>query len=276
MKRAIFATMTAFAAASALIVSGAGAANAIATTVYDATEPTAGNVPSIGFEATSTSEFGDEIQLAAGPRKLNTVTVQMSSWGCQAKSGSNCVTTDASARVGVPITLNVYKASHSGPNGTVVAGDLITTVTQTIAVPFRPGANLAKCPGGQWYDKKNKACYNGKAFNAVFKFKALKVTVPDDVVLGVAYNTSHHGYNPIGVTACNSTPQGCIYDSLNVGLGTTGVATGSKPNPGTVFANSSWSGFFCDSTPAVGVFNQDSPTSACWGGTDTAFKVVTN
>lgn len=274
MKRAFAAMLTTLAATAALVGTG-GQVSAVSTTVYDATEP-AGNVPSVGFEATSTSEFGDEITLVSGNRKLNTITVEMSSWGCQAKSGPNCVTTDPTARVGVPMTLNVYQASHAGPDGTVVPGNLITTVTQTIAVPFRPGANLAKCPGGQWYDKKSHNCYNGKAFNAVFKFKALKVNVPDDIVIGVAYNTSHHGYNPIGEsTACYSTPQGCIYDSLNVGLSTIGITTGSKPTPDTVFQNTTWSGENCDSTPALGVFNQDSPTSACWGGYVPAFKVAT-
>jgi hypothetical protein len=267
MKRAIFAVLTTAAIAASLLAPGAPA-SAITATAYDATE-VAPNLPSIGFEATSTSEFGDEIQLAAGPAKLGTVTVQMSSWGCEAMSGGNCVTLTAGATEAVPITLNVYKASVPGPDGTVVPGALIKSVTQTFAVPYRPGANLAKCPGGQWYDKKTKTCYNGKAFNIVFKLKPFKLNVADDIVLGVAYNTSHHGYNPIGETACNSTPQGCIYDSLNVGLGTTGVHTGSKPSPGTAFMNTTYGPpNTCDSTTALGVFNMDSPTSACWYGAD--------
>ena len=39
--------------------------------------------------------------------------------------------------------------------------------------------------------------------------------------------------------------------------------------------NTSIAGNLCDGTPATGVFNQDSPTSACWRGYDPAIKVVT-
>ena len=52
-----------------------------ATVVYDATpNPVPPNVVSLGFEATSTSEFGDYVHLAGTDRVLNTVTVTMSDW----------------------------------------------------------------------------------------------------------------------------------------------------------------------------------------------------
>ncbi|HEY6567865.1 MAG TPA: hypothetical protein VI341_10155, partial [Actinomycetota bacterium] len=42
-----------------------------------------GNVPSVGFEATQTDAFGDQIRLAPGGKKLKKVVVAMSSWACE-------------------------------------------------------------------------------------------------------------------------------------------------------------------------------------------------
>jgi hypothetical protein len=45
------------------------------------------------------------------------------------------------------------------------------------------------------------------------------VSLPDTVVYGIAYNTSHYGPNPIGeADACYTSSGGCPYDSLNIGL----------------------------------------------------------
>ena len=54
------------------------------TKVYDAIGPTVpGNVVSVGFEATASSEFGDLVRLAPGGRLPKSATVLMSSWGCE-------------------------------------------------------------------------------------------------------------------------------------------------------------------------------------------------
>ena len=53
-----------------------------------------GNVASVGFEATQTDAFGDQIRLAPGKRKLQKVTVVMSSWACETGSWTaGCKTT---------------------------------------------------------------------------------------------------------------------------------------------------------------------------------------
>ncbi len=273
MKRTIAAVLTGIAACAAL-VAPSPPANAVAATLLDTIVAGAPNVPSYGFEATSTSELGTDVDIT-GPTRINSVQVMMSSWGCEAKSGPNCVTINPGATVGVPITLNIYKAPVEGPDGTMVPGAKIQSIQQTIAVPYRPGSNLAKCPGGQWYNKKDKTCYNGKAFLATWKVKPFKVTVTDDIVVTVSYNTTHRGYNPIGEgAACYSTPQGCIYDSLNVGTGTM-INDGARLNPGTTWVNTTYGpDFFCDGTPQLGVLNLDSPTSACSGSFEPAFKVT--
>ena len=50
--------------------------------LYSSMVPSPGNVPSVGFEATQAAEFGNEITLTRAA-KIGTVTVTMSSWGCQ-------------------------------------------------------------------------------------------------------------------------------------------------------------------------------------------------
>jgi hypothetical protein len=51
--------------------------------VYDSVGVPPGNVASLGFEATSTSEFGDRVQVGPGTHELSSITVLMSSWACQ-------------------------------------------------------------------------------------------------------------------------------------------------------------------------------------------------
>jgi len=49
-----------------------------------------------------------------------------------------------------------------------------------------------------------KTCFNGLANDVTFNFAG--VTVPSTVVYGIAYNTSHYGYSPIGETAPATEP----------------------------------------------------------------------
>src|SRR5581483_1870759 len=73
------------AAVAALVAIGVGAsiasANGGTAAVYNAIpSPLPPNVASLGFEATSTSQFGDYIHLAGTNRLLKTVTVTFSDW----------------------------------------------------------------------------------------------------------------------------------------------------------------------------------------------------
>jgi hypothetical protein len=228
--------------------------------IYDATvQPLPGNLPSVGAEAYAFAELGDQVTFAGKARKLKDVTVTLSSWGCQSGSwyAHNCVSTPG-AKFSVPITFNIYKP---GPNNT--AGALIATKTQTFDVPYRPSSDNVNCPAGKWYT--GSKCFNGLAVNVTFNFKSPKVTLPDAVVYGITYNTSHYGPNPIGESpACYSTSAGCPYDSLNIALSPT-VTVGSKPFPNTLYQNSAFGYEYCDGGLAgVGTMRLDSPSSACW------------
>ncbi|HEV7678419.1 MAG TPA: hypothetical protein VGQ42_07610 [Candidatus Dormibacteraeota bacterium] len=239
--------------------------------IYDAmVRPQPGNLPSQAFEATSTSEFGDLVSFAGTARALDAVTVTMSSWGCQSGAwySADCATRRG-ATFSVPVTFSIYAA----PTGTAITpGALLATRTQTFHVPYRPSSDNAHCPGGpgvggQWFD--GATCFNGLASTITFDFSAQHVVLPGSVVYGIAYNTSHYGYHPIGQnTPCYTTSGGCPYDSLNVGL-SPAVVVGSQVVPGTAFLNAHYAGptVYCDSGGAgLDVFRLDSPGNACWTG----------
>lgn len=278
MKLKAIATLGAVTAMALGLGLGASAASAAATvkaTVYDATEsPLPGNVPSEGAEAYSFDEFGDAVNLDGTARTLTQVSVVMSSWGCENGYwyANNC-STGKNAKFSEPITMNVYAAPVTNGDGTVSPGRLLTTVTNTFAIPYRPSADLRHCNTtndavGRWYDKKSGNCYNGKAVKITFNFSSLRLTLPDSVVIGIAYDTTHHGYDPIGEDAdCYQEDGGCGYDSLNVGLNDSGApSVGSEAYPGDIFETlEPGSPDRCDATPADNEFQLNSPTStSCW------------
>lgn len=227
--------------------------------IYDSLE-IAGNVPSQAFEATSTSEFGDQITFAGRARTLAAVTVTLSSWGCQTGHwySGDCAT-QPGATFDHPITLNIYQLGAGN-----APGALIATRTQTFAIPYRPSAD-ARCGDGRWFDRKGATCFNGFETFVTFEFDSQQVTLPNTVIYGIAYNTSHYGAQPIGESAaCYTSSGGCGYDSLNVGFASK-VKVGSKPLPDTAYLSSTWSGAYCDKGLAgTGFLRLDSPTSACY------------
>src|SRR5206468_1452292 len=114
---------------------------------------------------------------------------------------------------------------------------LIKSVTQTFGIPYRPSSS-AKCastdrPFG-WYSSGLKACFNGMTDNVTFNISG--VTLPDNIVYGIVYNTSNYGPSPLGVTG--------PYDSLNVALSNTSDVTAGTT--GSIWLNSAWSGAYVD------------------------------
>ncbi len=89
-------------------------------------------------------------------------------------------------------------------------------------------------------------------------FQLSGVTVPDEAVYGISYNTSHNGYQPFGQsTACYASSGGCGYDSLNIALSQdpTNVTVGSDPNPGTVWQ-------YSDKGPRTATAERPEPASS--------------
>lgn len=235
------------------------------TTVYNnIPNPLPGNLVSQAFEAQSASEFGGQVAFAGTDRSNPTVTVIMSSWGCETGHwySGDCATTPG-ATFAHPITLNVYSVGAGNQPGT-----LVKTVTQTFNIPYRPSADTTNCTGGsagKWFD--GTTCYNG--FATPISFDLSSTTLPNVAIIGVAYNTTHYGYAPIGESAlCYSVGGGCGYDSLNVGLSSP-PTVGTDPLPNDAYVNSTWSGAYCSGP--TGTFRLD---EGCWTGYQPAIKVT--
>lgn len=213
-----------------------------ASIIYDAIpDPLPPNMASVGFQATQTSEFGDYIHLGGVNRELRTVTITMSIWALHSEYPAM-----SNAGFDHPITLNIYNVVAGSPLNTI--GSLIATKTQTFTIPWRPEADPT-CPGGTAWRAGDNQCYNGMAFNITFDLSSQNITLPDDIVVGVAYNTQSYGDAPLGVTG--------PYNSLNVGAA--GITTiGSDDNTDNVFWNTSTAAWYADGgTGGVGIFRED-------------------
>jgi hypothetical protein len=228
-----------------------------ATTTYNAIpSPLPPNLPSLGFEATSTAEFGDDVLLAAGPRRLGTVTVTMSDWALAATYPSL-----PASGWSHPITVNLYNVDHSGIVPAV--GSLIATKTQTFAIPWRPAADPT-CSDPVAWRAGDGNCYHGLAFNITFDLTSLNVSLPNEVIYGIAYNTADYGALPIHAAG--------PYNSLNVGVAEGAPTAGTDVDLDDVFINSTWAGLYTDGgASGVGIFRQDTG----WTGSVPAASIAT-
>ena len=248
IKRAVSAALGVAVALSLSVGVNAAQAAPASQTVYDATPSLLPpNVASVGFEARSTSEFGDYVHLGGTARVLNTVTVTMSDFALYSNFSSDVRYSGNSATWSHPVTVNVY-SNHLGTNG--APDTVLASKTETVTIPWRPAADPT-CAGGTAYKATDGACYNGIAFNAMFDLSSPSITLPNDVIVGIAYNTADYGSTPIG--------QAGPYNSLNVGVPTDGTAkVGTDDNADNVFQNTSFAGFYADAgTGGVGIFRQD-------------------
>jgi hypothetical protein len=230
-----------------------------------------GNVVSLGFEATQTDELGDQIRLAPGKRALKTVTVVMSSWACESGSWNAGCTTTPGAKFQESVTLTLYQIHPSDPN---LPGPVIASRTRTFSMPYRPSANPTKCGTGatQWYSSADDDCYNGKAFKITFNFARPNLVLPDELIYGIAYDTSTSGNTPHGARPCQATTEGCPDDSLNVGIEAGLPKRGTDLLPDGVFIDQQLGGD-CTSPPdgLPDVFSLDACT---WQGYNPMVRFV--
>ena len=160
--------------------------------------PFVSNLPSQGYQATSTAALGDKIKFAGNERNLNQVQVVLSSWACETGTwNTSCVTTPG-ATFDYPVTLNLYNVATDGS-----VGSLIGTKTQTFSIPYRPSANASCADIKQWKDE-NGDCFNG--INHVVTFDASGITVPDTIIYSVAFNTQSYGASPKNTTGPYDSP----------------------------------------------------------------------
>lgn len=224
---------------SALALAAALHAQAAPTVIYDSLGPTVPNLPSLGYQATSTSEFGDRVAFdAGGPRQLETVTIRMSTWALRSTYTGNPQYANPSGYQH-NLTLNLYGAGIGDSPGALIA-----TQTMNALIPWRPEADVG-C-GTAWRAQDGN-CYNGMAFDVTFDLESLGITLPDSVVVGLAFDTQSYGVSPIG----SDGP----YNSLNFAL-SGGAAVGTDVNADGVMWNTSFGGFLTNSSNA-GTFSQD-------------------
>ena len=186
--------------------------------------------PAIGFEATGTNEFGDAVGLKTGTgRTLNSLIVDFQSYACQSghwNTGDCSSTAGATFHVPGGITAKIYETDSTG----TAIGNELATATIDPAIPYRPSASGATiCPstgtppqwtaGSMWFNPlapNGGSCQTSIADKLVFEFSG-SISLPDNVIWTVQFNTSTAGYSPIGPASCQADPGGCPYDSLNVG-----------------------------------------------------------
>lgn len=196
------------------------------------------NLPSLGYQATGTTEFGNHILFAPGARQLNTAKVVMSNWALESEYGMG------GAGYHHDLTLNIY--NYGSETGT---GSLITTKTLNAFIPWRPAADPT-CPNGTAWRAGDGNCYNGYAFEVVFDFTGMAVNLPNDVVFGLSFNTQTYGNQPIGAAG--------PYNSLNFALVDAAPTVGTDVDPDSVFWNTAHQSFLTPGGPGVaGVFGGD-------------------
>ena len=259
--------------------------------IYDSTSPDV--TASQGFQCCGTGEFGDAVRFTPGLRKLTQVTVEVDDWavysnpsaipagytavtpwkgqatGAWPGGGTNPNGTTYSNSRGFywPLTLNLYALSTSTlsdvttPGTYPAAGTPITSVTQTVLIPWQPTPSTSsKCLKIDQSDfssylqawKSPSGCEFGAPADITFNLPAGGVKVSDGLVWGVAFDTESWGSNPVGYDG--------PFDSLNIAV-TKSVRVGKDANPG---------GAFLDSTEAAeygSCFSGTSLISGCPTGT---------
>jgi hypothetical protein len=259
--------------------------------IYDSTSTDV--TASQGFQCCGTSEFGDAVRFTPGLRKLSQVTVEVDDWAVYTNpsvipAGYTAVTPWKGQATGAwpgggknpngttysnprgfywPLTLNLYALSTSTlsdvttPGTYPAAGTPITSVTQTVLIPWQPTPSTSsKCLSIDQTEfssylqawKSPSGCEFGGPADITFNLPGGGVKVSDGLVWGVAFDTESWGSDPVGYDG--------PFDSLNIAV-TKSVRIGKDANPG---------GAFLDSTEAAeygSCFSGTSLISGCPTGT---------
>ncbi len=189
------------------------------------------------YQATQTAEFGDFIQLAyyGEQHPLYSVAVVLSNWAYE----STWETLGASAGYNVPITLTLYD-----PGNGITPGAIIASSTVNAWIPWRPEPD-AGC--GDGWRASNGNCYGGSLTTVIFGFGG-GITVPEQLIYGLAFNTQTWGSQPAGAPG--------PYNSLNLALTTAAPAVGTDPD--AVYWNTMSAAYYTDhGAGGSGIFRAD-------------------
>ena len=186
-------------------------------------QPDPTTMPSWGYQACSIYELGDHIQFAGTARDLTSVRVGMVSWAEYDSdyTSGGAAYTDPDLDMDEngwqqELTFNIYSVDNSGAAPAV--GSLIATQTQTFTITWAPGDGT-------------------HPYQAVtFDFTADNITLPGEIIFGLAFDTMSYGENPTGYVG--------PYCSLNVGAYNGSPFTGTDVDATTGFVDSTWSGMY--------------------------------
>ncbi len=227
---------------------------------YDSTTyPLPPSMPSIAYAARSTAEVGDLVAFSGSKRHLESVTVTLESWA--AHSDFPAYPTGPWQH---PITLNLYSVDRSGVSPS--PGPLIATDVRTVDIPWRPEPDPS-CPvSGPYvgYRAADGQCHFSVPANATFDLTSLGVDLPDEVIVGVAFDTQSSGASPTGLSG--------PYNLLNLAVRASAPSAGTNVEPDAIFYNSTFAGFYADAgAGGTGTFRRDTG----WGSYTPAVQVVT-
>ena len=247
--------------ASAAVMAVAASAASAAEVIYNSIpSPFPGNVPSLGYEATSTAEFGGQVEFAGTARKGASVTVAMSSWACRERRRGRRL-----MRLGAELEIRMARHAEcvrSRPRKYGRQPRLHVDEHVQDAPIARPPTPKSAAPERAKVAGTAVATKNVTAVGCSGSPSTPNAMLPGKAIISVAYNTKDYGAAPTGVEG--------PYDSLNVGL--TGPATvGAQSMPDGAYWNTSYGPYYCDKgVGGTGTFRLD-PCE--WTGYQPEFQV---
>ncbi|HUR56890.1 MAG TPA: hypothetical protein VM029_04215, partial [Opitutaceae bacterium] len=201
------------------------------------------NAASLGHEAAATSEFGDLVRLSGAAHFIDSVTVTLSTSAIRSDYAG-------SSPFGFthPVTLKLYSVDRTG--AAPRAGAVIATLQHAFLIPWRPEPHATSTAPSRPWRAANGKYYSGLAFNLTFDLGALGLTLPDEVIFGVSFNTHHYGDTPIGVAG--------PYDRLGVVVASAPPVPGVDIDTDAVFWRTANAAAYTDGGAAgVNVFRSD-------------------
>lgn len=186
------------------------------------------HLASVAYQSTQSDEIGQEINLGAQSGPVQTVNAVVTSFQTAAAAESTASTFAA------PMTLNIYAVNPDGTRGT-----LLVTHNQTFQVPFDSSANTSG--------------HAGINHEVSFDLSGSKVTLPNNVIVGVEWSSADWGPNP----SHNETDPMAF---LNIAVvDTADVSVGGNVAPGTAYYQSETQAKYGSEVPAsdVGQFVLD-------------------
>lgn len=213
------------------------------------------NLPSVGFEATATSEFGDLVRLAGTEHFAESVTVALSSHALRSDF-------PGASPLGFshPLTLRIFAVDRRA--GNAAPGALLVNLTQSFLIPWRPeAAPDASSPLRPWR-ASNGTLYTGLAFTVNFTLGSSALSLPHEVIVALSFDTEHQGVAPKGVPG--------PYNFLHVAVTNTPPAAGANVESDAIFWKTAVAtNYSDDGTTGVNVLRRDTG----WSGYQPVIRI---